>query len=460
MKSTQRSISLLLFFCFLFSCKKFVEISAPPTLLVNQNVFTSDVSATSAMVGTYSAMMSTSGIASGGVLSITQLAGLYADEFINYNTDPNVEVFYKNSLTSANPYVDNNIWNEGYKYIYSANAVLDGLNSSREISDSTKKQLEGEAKFIRAFFDFYLVNLFGDIPLITSTDYQVNAIASRTKTATVYAQIIADLKDAQTKLSADYSFSKGERIRPTSWAATALLSRVYLFLNDWADAELAATAIINNSSLFNLNQDLNSVFLANSTEAIWQLMPVQPGYNTNEGETFILTGAPQNVSIAQELLNAFEPGDNRRINWVDSIAIGGQTYYFAYKYKVQAGSTLTEYSMVLRLAEQYLIRAEAETQLNDLGDAAIDLNIIRNRAGLPNTTSTTQSDLIAAIIHERQVELFSEWGHRWFDLKRNNLANQILGLVKSPNWLPTDTLFPIPKIEITNDPNLTQNPGY
>ncbi len=460
MKLTCRSKWLLLFFFFLFSCKKFVEISAPPTLLVNQNVFTSDESATSAMVGTYSAMMSSSGIASGGILSITQLAGLYADEFINYNTDPNVEVFYKNSLTSANPYVDNNIWNEGYKYIYSANAVLDGLNGSTGISDSTKKQLEGEAKFIRAFFDFYLVNLFGDIPLITSTDYKTNAIASRSATAAVYAQIVEDLKEAQTTMSADYSFSKGERIRPNSLAATALLSRVYLFLNDWTDAEAEATTVINHSDLYNLNLDLNSVFLANSTEAILQLMPVQPGYNTNEGETFILTGAPQNVAIAPELLNAFEPGDNRKTNWVDSIAIGGQTYYFAYKYKVQASSTLTEYSMVLRLAEQYLIRAEAEAQLNDLPDAANDLNIIRNRAGLPNTTSTTQSEMMAAIIHERQVELFSEWGHRWFDLKRTNLANQILGPVKTPGWQTTDTLFPIPKIEITNDPNLTQNPGY
>ena len=189
-------------------------------------------------------------------------------------------------------------------------------------------------------------------------------------------------------------------------------------------------------------------------------MPVQPGFNTLEGNTFILTGAPQNVSLAPSLLGSFEPGDERRTDWIDSITISAMSYYFAFKYKVQVSSDLTEYSMVLRLAEQYLIRSEAEAELNDLSAAAIDLNMIRNRAALPNTSAVTQADFLTAIIHERQTELFSEWGHRWLDLKRNNLAGQILGPLKSPDWQAADTLYPIPKAEITNDPNLTQNPGY
>jgi starch-binding outer membrane protein, SusD/RagB family len=455
---------LILFFLGLFflvqSCKKFVEISVPPTQLASQNVFTSDASATSAMAGTYSTMMSSIGFASGSIHSITQLTGMSADEFINYNTDPFVESFYKNNLTADNTYLHNNLWNEGYKYIYAANAIVSGLTSSIGMTDSTKSQLEGEAKFIRAFCNFYLVNLFGDIPLIISTDYKTNAVAFRTSSALVYEQIISDLKDAQSLLADDYRYSAGERIRPNKWAATALLARVYLFQGDWKDAEIQSAAVIDNKSLYRLNPDLNTVFLKNSNEAIWQLMPVQPGYNTLEGETFILTGAPQNVSIASSLLASFEPGDERRTQWIDSITISAQNYYFAFKYKVQGSSELTEYSMVLRLAEQYLIRSEAETQLNDLADAAIDLNLIRNRASLPNTTAITKSDFLSAIVHERQVELFSEWGHRWLDLKRNNLAGQILGPLKDPDWQKTDTLYPIPKIEITNDPNLTQNPGY
>jgi starch-binding outer membrane protein, SusD/RagB family len=460
MKSAQLSIWQCVFYIFFLSCKKFVEIPSPPTQLVSQNVFTSDASATAAMVGTYSAMMSTTGFASGAAQSITQLAGLSADEFINYNTDPNMEAFYKNDLTPTNTYLDMNVWNEGYNLIYSSNAILAGLITSTGVSDSTKNQLEGEAKFIRGFCNFYLVNLFGDIPLIMSTDYTANAITSRSPSSVVYAQIIEDLKDAQSSLGPDYNVSNGERIRPNKWAATAMLARVYLYLHDWTDAEAQSTILINNTGLYNLDSDLNSVFLKNSEEAIWQLMPVQAGYNTLEGNIFILTGVPSSVSIAPSLLNAFEPGDSRKANWIDSITIAGQTYYFAYKYKVQTGFTLTEYSMVLRLSEQYLIRSEAEAQQNDLPDASADLNIIRNRAALANTTSITQSDLLTAILHERQVELFSEWGHRWLDLKRNHLSDQILGIVKSPGWQSTDTLYPIPKLDITNDPHLTQNAGY
>ena len=251
---------------FLVSCKKFVEIPAPPTQLASQNVFTSDASATSAMVGTYSTMMSSIGFASGSIRSITQLTGMSSDEFINYNPDAFVESFYKNKLTSDNSYIHNNLWNEGYKYIYAANAILAGLTSATGMTDSTKGQLEGEAKFIRAFCDFYLVNLFGDIPLIATTNYQTNAVAARTSSALVYAQIISDLKEAQSLLSDDYRYSGGERIRPNKWAATALLARVYLFQQDWLDAESQATSVINNTSLYSLNPDLNTVFLKTATK--------------------------------------------------------------------------------------------------------------------------------------------------------------------------------------------------
>ena len=170
----------------------------------------------------------------------------------------------------------------------------------------------------------------------------------------MYTQIISDLKDAQSVLPGDYNVSSGEKIRPNKWVATALLARVYLYQKDWVDAKSQATTVINNTGLFSLDPDLNSVFLANSSDAIWQLMPVQPGFNTQEGETFILTAAPQNLSITPSLLGAFENGDNRKTDWIDSIIVGGQTYYFPFKYKIQYSNTLSEYSMVLRLSEQYL----------------------------------------------------------------------------------------------------------
>lgn len=116
--------------------------------------------------------------------------------------------------------------------------------------------------------------------------------------------------------------------------------------------------------------------------------------------------------------------------------------------------------MVFRLAEQYLIRAEARAQQGDATGAKADINAIRNRAGLPDTDADGQASILAAIEHERRIEFFTEWGHRWFDLKRTGRADAVLSPIK-PNWQSTDVLFPIPLQEIENNPNLLpQNAGY
>jgi hypothetical protein len=120
---------------------------------------------------------------------------------------------------------------------------------------------------------------------------------------------------------------------------------------------------------------------------------------------------------------------------------------------------LTEYNMVLRLAEQYLIRAEARGMQNDLTGAMDDVNIIRARAGLSSIDGTgfAQQDVLDAIDQERRAELFVEWGHRWFDLKRTGKIDAVLGPVK-PDWQSKDALFPIAQTEIIANPNLIQNP--
>src|SRR5690606_21218692 len=125
-------------------------------------------------------------------------------------------------------------WREAYKYINNANAVIEGLSKSTSLSGNTRTQLEGEAKFIRAFCHFYLVNLFGDIPYVTTTDYQKNSTSVRLNATEVYTKIISDLTDAKNLLATDYSFSNGERSQPNRFAAIALLARVYLYTGKWA----------------------------------------------------------------------------------------------------------------------------------------------------------------------------------------------------------------------------------
>jgi starch-binding outer membrane protein, SusD/RagB family len=458
-KSSYKALLILMLVYSNNGCKKFVTVDPPITQLVTSSVFENDQTATAAMNGIYSFMESDAGFSNGGNTSIGFLGGLSADELTNYSSFPEPIQFYQNAISKNNTVLYSSLWQQPYQCIYDANAVLEGLAGSTGVSSGIKQELNGEARFIRAFCNFYLTNLFGDIPLINTTDYKTNALAFRTSRSAVYQQIITDLTEAQGMLAPDYSFSNGERVKPNAWAAAALLARAYLYTGDWKDAEAEATMIINQSSLFGLSSDLNQVFLKNSPEAIWQLMPNIPGNNTLEGTVYILTSPPAYAALSPQLVDAFEAGDLRKENWIADTTFDLTTYYYAFKYKVKESSDLSEYSMVLRLAEQYLIRAEARTYLNNPAGAASDINTIRNRAGLGNITVTDQPGLLKAIQQERQVELFTEWGHRWLDLIRTGQATAILGPIKT-DWQASDTLYPIPQGEIQRDPNLIQNSGY
>ena len=338
-----------------------------------------------------------------------------------------------------------------------------------------KQQLIGEAKFIRAFCYFYLVNLYGDVPLVTGTDYSVNSTLEKKPKAQVWQQIIKDLIDAKVQLSSMFLNSDAlsittERVRPTKWAAMALLARSYLYNEDWLNAQEEADSIINNSTMFGLPQ-LSGVFIKNSMEAIWQLQPVNTGWNTELARVFVLTGAPNSlrpVYLSTSLLSSFEAGDKRDSLWVNSIVSSGTTYYFPYKYKIiTQNAPVTEYTTVFRLAELYLIRAETRARQNELTSGISDLDKIRGRAGLPLISVTnpniSQSALLAAIVHERQVELFTEWGHRWLDLKRLRQIDSVMNLVatqKGGKWNTVQQFYPIPLTDIQRDPNLIQNTGY
>ena len=449
--------SLLLMVC--VSCKDFVEIDVPETDIFAEVVFQSDETATAAVLHLYTDMNTASSFSGGGTSSLSSLQGLSSDELTLVVQDQERESFYLNNVLPNSAEISN-IWTTCYNIIYAANAIIEGLTSSSQISSEIRTQLEGEAKFIRAFCHFYLLNLFGDIPYISTTDYRVNSVVSRTTLPEVYQLIIEDLIEAKNLLTDEYP-SEG-RVRPNKGTATALLARVYLYNEDWTNAEIQATEVINNTSLYSLS-DLNQVFLIDSDEAIWRLFPEENANNGYDGETFIVVDAPNFVVLREEFINAFEDGDARLTNWVGSITTESGTYIFPFKYKSQMNDPTSEYSMVLRLAEQYLIRAEARTQQNRLAEAISDLDMIRQRAELSLINdinpSIGQSDLLSAITQERRVELFTEWGHRWFDLKRIGSANVVLGAIKI-GWEQTDVLLPLPENELELNQNLTQNPGY
>ena len=467
------------------SCKKMVTVPEPITSITTSEVFNSDVQASAALAAVYSQLISNGGQLGFSNGYLTMLGGMSSDELYYYGQgDPNILGFSPNQLLTANSYTSI-VWTSAYKTIYAANGVIEGVaaSTSNGLTDSARKELTGEAKFVRAFSYFYLVNIFGDVPLALTVDFNKTRYMARTSVDLVYQQIIQDLKDAQSVLPPDYSAALAqERIVANRWAATALLARVYLYRGDYPNAAAQATAVINNTALYSLVPNPNEVFLINSKEAIWQLEQATAGYFNNatpEGFNILpspLTTAVAHYCLAPSLLNVFEPGDLRRIAWVDTTdnSNGGPTSpgstYYPYKYKINiaesvSGGVSSEYYMVLRLAELYLIRAEAEANgaTGGTGAAIADLNALRSRAGLPAlSASLLQPDVIIAVAHERQVELFAEWGHRWLDLKRTGQAHAVLSTITSKQPWTGDyqLLYPIPPAEIQSDHFLLQNPGY
>lgn len=452
-------------FCILLTvvsgCKKLIDVPGPGTQTESSDVFKTDASSTAAVTGIYSRAIPFSvSFLNGGV---TIYAGLSADELIQNETNITIQEFFTNSLQPSNQLLRKDLWVRAYSLIYDINACIEGLSSSKTLTASTRDQLLGESYFLRAFVYFNMVNLFGDVPLVVTTDYATNTTLPRTNATIVKAKIKADLTKAADLLIPAYPTPNRARIN--KWAAMALLARVDLYDNNWQEAESAASVVINSGS-YSLEKDLNKVFLFTSNESIFQMMPVAKGYNTTEGSQFVPAGTSSipAYSFSKFLLNGFEFGDKRFTNWIGSRTIGGTLYTFPYKYKARpdfsASFVLKEYYVVLRLAEQYLIRAEARANLGDLPGAIQDIDTIRSRAGLPFIASSiNKTDLLVAIQKERQTELFTEWGHRWFDLKRTKQADLILKSRKL-GWNATDTLYPIPAAERLLNPALTQNNGY
>jgi hypothetical protein len=465
---SRRYLPLLLGLVAVSSCKKLIQMPPnKPTQIASSQVFGDSVDVMSAIAGMYNAI----GVSLGGQDflngGLTVYTGLTGDEVSylgsSYYTDQSLNELGNNTISATDNLDLANMWTNPYTNLYDVNACLEGVSGSTGISAGLKQQLVGEIETVRALYYFNLVNLFGDVPLVTTTNYQVNAVLGRTPADSIYNQIIADLTDAKQKLVPAYP-SAG-RARPNLYTAMALLAKVYLYRSRWADAETACTQVLN-SGLYSLVSDLNKVFLDGSTEAIWQLPPNSTQYQTSEPLAFIpyTSGVAPTYPITTYLQNAFAAADQRPGKWMGLAQVPtGNTvtsYYYPYKYKNTTLNAATkEDYMMLRLADLLLIRAEARARQNEMTDALGDVNLVRARAGLASLGMMSQGDLVDSVMSERQRELFSEWGNRWYDLKRTGVIDAVLGKEKN-NWQPFDSLYPIPRNELISNPNLVQNPGY
>ncbi len=436
------------------SCKKLIEIDLPKDELTTAKVFADSTNINAAIVGIYYGL-------AGGSGAVTTYSGLSADELYPSSTSGTNIEFYQNALIPTSAGVGG-IWSNAYSSIYKTNAVIESLTNNESTPFSKKEAFLGEVRAIRAFIYFNLVNVYGPVPLVLSIDYNYTKTLPRASEDEVYKQIIEDLKYAKSVLPLRIDGN----IRVNKDAATGLLSRVYLYRQNYNAAIAESTELIS-SNRYTLATTPNDVFIPQSTETIWGLASANPANRaTLEAFDFIPSSSTRipTYVISDSLFKAFETDDLRKSQWIKSNTVSGNQYPYPYKYKMRTstGYTDLEKLVMLRLAEQYLIRAEAEARLNtsDFSGAEADINKIRRRAGLPDfSAGNDQSLMLSEIEKQRQLELMCERGQRWFDLKRTKRATEVLSPIKL-NWKATATFYPIPQQQIDRNPFLVQNDGY
>jgi hypothetical protein len=342
------------------------------------------------------------------------------------------------------------IWALTYDGINVANNVIVKVPTIDGMTAQEKNEALAELYFIRALNHFNLLNYFGGVPIkVMPTVGVTNLDAPRNSAEEVYSQIINDLLFATEFLP-----TGGAKIRGSKYAAKALLAKVYLYNKDFTQAITLASEVITEGN-YTLLSNYNDVFADDeSAESIFEIAFTALERNRISEYNFprALNGRGE-VEPSQDLLDAYEANDER---FEVSVAFEGDK---AYAIKYDDLSLGADNYVILRLADMYLIRAEAEASLPSPNVAAVqsDINDIRVRANLQPTSESSINQLIMIIEKERRIEFAFE-GQRWFDLVRTDRAIAVLPNVNSYN----QTLFPIPldEIQTNNDPDMVQNPGY
>ncbi len=426
------------------SCKKYLN-EIPNNSLASTNAITDIGTARAAITGAYDAVQ---GYYAGNYPTIGTIT---ADNVIFNGTLSQYLQLDQNAIPADN--VTTVATYQGiYRAINLANsiiAVLPGIKDAR-LTDAEKDRIIGEAYFIRALGYFDLGRGWGGVQLQLqpTSDLSVLKGIKRSTLAQTYDQVLADLTKAEPLLPDDAS----TRNRAQKSVVRALRARLHLYRQQWADAENYATQVIANTKYALVTPYRNfftSPFL--TTESVFELT-----FSANDRNTFWNLWYPSSFGGQYTLKpsNSFVAKvNNPLIGGTRNTLIAG-TGSNVYGVLYNTTTTGVDPSYIIRIAELYLIRAEARAKQNNLTGALADLDVVRRRAGLPNSTAVTQAQILLAIEEERSVEFAFE-PHRWFDLVRTERAGDVLGLTDKRRWL-----FPIPLSDVLSDPDVEQNPGY
>ncbi|MBC8986678.1 RagB/SusD family nutrient uptake outer membrane protein [Pedobacter sp. N36a] len=442
-------ITILIF----FSCSKLTDVESPKNQLTTDKVFADTNGVKAALFNIYVKFENLQDPVCNQFLSI------YADESVSLNNQN-----WNQSRISADDGFNQNNWTYLYSVIYQCNMILEQTTISSQLTWEFKTKIQGEARFLRAYAYFFLVNLYGKVPLLLTTSLDENRKAPQQDSGVIYTQVINDLVQAREQLPSSYQGTG--KFRANKACATALLARVYLYQSNWAMAESLANELINSNIYTPLESPVN-VFKANSKESILQLS-TQKGYVTAiEGMIPSTSTEIPGLFFTDNFYNSFETGDLRKINWTkaNTVINNNSTTVYGYPFKYQnntVNSSNPENLIVLRIAEQYLIRAEARARQNKISgqnSATDDINSLRKRAGLSEINPIGLDETLQAIYTERRHEMFFENGDRFLNLKRTGNLQHIMTSLK-PTWISSAALLPIPIKEITYNANLIQNDGY
>lgn len=448
----------LLTITFLTSCERFLT-TEPVNAVSDENPIYDKGSSETALravyrqlgsVGYYGETYVTLGYFPSGDIKNLTTGGSANLVNVNFRTD---EVFF------------NTAWIAIYNTINRANHVISKVPNVTDplLTPSLKNQYIGEAKFIRALAYFDLARAWGGVQLILepTASLENRPKVKRSTLEQTYAQVQKDLEDAELLLP-----DAVNRIRATKRTVWALRARLHLYKKEWALAEAYATKLIDKNADYALVKPFSAWFANNvsaSKESIFELqysvlnpnaIRVQMQHSTNGGQ---YRYAPNDRFV--QLLN--DPAvSGGRSALIGSVTQSGITNWFGNLYYRKDA---TDPAYIFRIAEIYLIRAEARAQLNNLSasnGALFDLNQVRDRAGILPSVAVTKEQVLLAIENERRIE-FAWEAHRWFDLARTGRAKAVLEAL-DPNTKVADHeyVFPIPVTQIQLDPGLEQNKDY
>lgn len=444
----------------LSSCDSFLEIDAPIDQITVPNVYKNKEMIKAAALGIYVRN-------STGNSSYYSTMPLYLSAIVDdaIHKSGSYNEIMTNTYDSYSSYIKY-FWGDFYESIYIGNLFIEQLEKSDPnlLTDRERNKYYAEAKFFRAYSHLALTMIYGTVPFITATDAKVTNSQKPISREMILENVVKDLLEAEQGLDGH----EIENVYVNVDAVRALLARVYIYQEKWADAISMSTKVLETSKAI-LEPDLSDVHLRTGKEAIFKFTTVEvPGnYFVNFTRMGYLgqgTRGQNNLFLRKELLDAFEEGDARRTKWVGESNIPEGIFQFlSTKYKqarTHKDASKAEDFIMLRVAEQYLIRAEAKIETNDLSGAEDDLNIIRNRAELPDLEGLNQDALMQALRQERRVEMFYEEYHRLVDLSRWDIIDEVLGAMANKKWKSHARLLPIPSDQIYANPNLIQNEGY